>query len=246
MGNNEFDLEDFVSRICGATSRREALLIYLTGLWAVRDLKLVVASLDGTAPGFAANRDFANGAAVRSLFKNEKVLFLDPQTVREALVEGKDQIPFDYSISLDTQALSHLKPYVTGRSPEKVDLDLREVFEFIARDDVYVDPTPYMFENLDNIRDGENAANEVFFRLRAYEVLRTLDKQRFLTTGEVRSSVTDDELDARAQAAISRMYLSLADPSFVDGHRFQHAFEYAHLLKMSSIALGRPHMSIDE
>lgn len=246
IGSDEFDLETFVSGICSAGSRQKALLAYLTGLHAVRDLKFVVASPEGTAPGFAANRDFPNGAAVRSLFRTEKVLFLDPQTVREALIEGKDQIAFDYSISLDTQALSHLKPFVTGKTPEKIDPDLREVFEFIARDDVHVDPMPYMAENLGNLLDWQKAGDEIFSRLRAYEVLRTLDKQSFRDTGEAKSSLSDAELNARAQVAISRMFHNLEDPAFMEGHGFQHAFEYAHLLKMASITLGRPHASVDE
>jgi hypothetical protein len=214
MKNDEFDLENFVSRICRASTRKEVLLAYLSEFQAVQDLKFVVASPYGTVPGFAVNRDFANGAAVRSLFKSGKILFLDPETVFEELNVGKALVPFDYSISLDTQALSHLKPYVIGRTPEKIDPDLRAVFEFIARDDVFVDSTPYMSENLDNLQDGERAAEEIFSRLRAYEVLRTLDKDHFQTTGEARSTVSDAELNVRAQTTISS---SLSDYFAIHG-----------------------------
>lgn len=244
--SNEFDLEPFVERICSANSRTEAMFAYMAGLHAVWGMKFVVALPNGAEPGFAANRDFANGAAVRSLFRGEKVLFLDPETIKEALVNGNGLVPFDYSISLDTQALSHLKPFVSGRKPETIDGDLKEVFEFIARDDVHVDPLAYMAENLGNLAEGQKACDEVFSRIRAYEVLRTLDKAHFKATNEARSYLTDTELDARAQRVVAKMLHDSSDLSFMEAHGFQHAFEYAHLLKMSAIALGRPQASVDD
>jgi hypothetical protein len=242
---NEFDLEPFVERICRAKSRTEAVFAYISGLHAVWDMKFIIASPDGAEPGFAANRDFANGAAIRSLFRSEKVLFLDPKTIREAIVKRNDSIPFDYSISLDSMALSHLKPFVSGRNPAKIDPDLKEVFEFIAQDDVHVDPLAYMSENLGNLAKGQKDCDEVFSRLRAYEVLRTLDKAHFKATNEARSYLTDAELDARAQRVVAKMLHDSSDPSFMEGHGFQHAFAYAYLLKMSAIVLRRPQSSID-
>jgi len=64
---------------------------------------------------------------------------------------GVATFSIDYSISLDTQAVSYLKSFIVGSTGGSLPKDIAEVLGFITRDDVYVDPIPYVLENLHNL-----------------------------------------------------------------------------------------------
>jgi hypothetical protein len=201
-----------LANIANSDSPSEALTLFQKVAPQLKNCKIVLASNRGGIPGFAVNRSFSGGAAVRSLFKTEKVLVLDENTVREMSSE-KVTYPIDYSISLDTQALSYLEPYIDNRTA-RLPQDFDEVFKFIARDDVFVDPMPYCLENLPNL--GKPAADEkIFHKLRAYEVLRNLDSQWLHTHGKVRAYLSEQELTKCAQEQMSRMYSNHADTPFM-------------------------------
>lgn len=191
------------------------------------------------------NRAFSAGAVVRSLFKTDCVLVLDVDTLQEMETTGASIYPIDYSISLDTQALSYLEPYMAGRSASALPKDFKEVFEFIARDDVYVDPIPYLQENLCNL-DDRDAADKIFGKLKAYEVLRTIDTDCLSSKNIVRSRLSDQELSKRAQEHVSRMYMDRDHDGTMKALRFRHQFQYSCLLKMISIQLASPKANIDE
>lgn len=110
---------------------------------------------------------------MRRLFKEDHVLVLDPDTFKEMLTSGKTTYGIDYSISLDTMAFSHLAKSINTRG-EKAPRDFREVFEFLARDDVWVDGMPYLMENFIRVEllDGKRSEH-VFESIKAFEVLRT-------------------------------------------------------------------------
>lgn len=236
---------EWVARVGNADTPAEALAAYLLGATYLQDYKFVLASPRGATTGFAVNKDFPGGAAVRSLFGTERVVVLDPLTVSDMRSTNQAKYQIDYSISLDTQAVSHLEPYVSGRDPIKIDADLQEVFEFIARDEVAVDPIPYIAENLDNLKSG-SASERIFGKLKAYEVLRTLDLARLKETGEVHSLLSPAELTKRAQEFIGGMLYDRENAAMMASLRFAHQFSYVHLLKMVSIRLRWPKASVQE
>ncbi len=228
--------------IANADSLSEAVEFYKLGQPLLRDCKFVFAAKSGGTPGFAVNRTFSAGAAIRSLFGTEHVLVLDAETLNE-MFRGKATYPFDYSISLDTQALSYLEPYLAAKVT-RLPSDFKEVFDFIARTDVYVDPMPYLLENLHNL--GSQRSNElVFEKLKAYEVLRTIDSAWLKTRAEVRSVLSKPELEKRAQEHIARLLMDRGDPMVMQSLNLRHMFTYSILLKMVSVQLRVPSASVN-
>jgi hypothetical protein len=236
-------VRELLARIANSDSPSEALALFLLAAPLLRNCKIVLAAKRGGLPGFAVNRTFSGGAAVRSLFKTEKVLVLDVETVRE-MSNGKVTYPIDYSISLDTQALSYLEPYIDNRRA-RLPEDFSEVFKFIARDDVFIDPLPYRLENLPNL-DDPKAADRIFKKLRAYEVLRNLDSQWLQNHGEVRATLSELELTKLAQGQIAQMFRDRADKSLMGSLRFRYQWMYCQLLKMVLIHLQAPSGSVDQ
>ena len=238
--------EEAVACICNADSKSEALAIYIAEASKIQDYKIVLASQVGASMGFAVNRKFAKGATVRSLFKAERILVFDPTTIRDLLDNPLAKFPFDYSIALDTQAFSYLKPYVAGKAPEKINPDIQEVFDFIAQEDVFVDPIPYIAENTGKFGGDDVSAADILENMKAYEVLRTLDKQHYATTKEARSYLSADEIATFAENEVAKMRANRNDPSYTQGLGFNHAFEYACLLKMAFINFKHGGQSVDK
>jgi len=235
-----------VAKICNADSVAEAIAMYAQCWQLVGEYRFVFASVKGATPGYAVNRTFGSGAAVRSVFATERVFVLDPETFREMQVsQGPVHYPVDFSISLDTQALSYLEPYMNRSLSKKIPNDFKEVFEFIARDEVNVDPLPYINENRFNLVETK-AADRVFAKLKSYEVLRTLDKTWLETRGEVRSVLTKNELDARALKLISDMYEARRDNRMMEDLYARHQMLYLCLMKMASIQLRTPRLKLTE
>jgi hypothetical protein len=232
-----------IARICNSDSLSEAYQTYSMYSEELRDCKFVFAANQGAEPGYAINRQFSAGAAVRSLFQKDKVLVLDAETLRD-MVGGKATYQIDYSISLDTQALSYLEPYISGNLSNRLPKDMKEVFDFIAQDDVRVDPIPYILENLRNIGD-KTAAARVFEKLKAYETLRTLDLAWLKNNDQARSFLTEIELIKSAQEHMAGMYRDRENSAIMKNLRFRHQYMYCSLLKMACIQICCPAAHID-
>ncbi|WNV05169.1 hypothetical protein RP726_01870 [Candidatus Methylospira mobilis] len=200
--------------------------------------RFIFASDRGGTPGFAVNRTFSAGAAVRSLFNTERVLVLDTETAEE-MESGHSTYPIDYSISLDTNAMSYLRPYMAGKRLAPLPKDFQAVFEFIARPEVNIDPIPYFSENLPTLVNGETV-DKIFENLKAYEILRNLDGEWLKKKGEVRSTLTEQELVYRAQQLLSRMYMDIGNAPLLKEILFRHQYMYACLIKMAAIQIKSP------
>ncbi|PKM18507.1 MAG: hypothetical protein CVV11_14460 [Gammaproteobacteria bacterium HGW-Gammaproteobacteria-15] len=237
------EITQIIGEICTANSLGESLRIFNRYSNRLQNCKIIFAAKNGTIPGFSINRDFSDGSVIRSLFGSGSVLVLDRETIDEMKI-GRAIYPFDYSISLDTQALSYLEPYILGNS-SRLPKDFEEIFRFISREDVNVDPLPYILENLLNLSDPDKA-ERIFEKIKAYEVLRTIDVYALDNLGIVQSKLDNAELIKRTQELISIMYRDLSDQKVVDGVKFNFDFCYWHLLAMISIQLSTPKMSIEE
>jgi hypothetical protein len=226
-----------ILRVCHAETPLEALARFVHERTILNDCKFVFATDHGNAPGRAVHRDFPEGAAVRSLFATQHILVLDRDTIAE-MQQGQSTFGIDYSISLDTQALSYLLPFL-NRNTSKLPADITQVFTFIADPNTNVDPTPYRLENLLNLTKQPEYDARIYDRLRAYEILRTLDPQA-LAKGHPASTLTDFELTKRTQQQMASLYDWLDTPLLLERVRFKHATMYALLLKMCAIQLARP------
>lgn len=237
MTDDSLIAEQIAVRIVNSDSTNEAYKLYKVFAPLLTDYKFAFASGMGPLPGFAVNRNFSAGAAIRSLFRSERVFVLDAETAQE-MENGEASFPIDYSISLDANTMSYLEPYIAGRSG-RTPKDFGEVFAFIARPDVHVDPMPYITEKLFKLADNKKP-EAMYNNLIAYEVLRTIDVEWFQRHGEVRSTLTGTELAALAQNHMSRMYFDFANKPFMKAIAKRYHYIYACLLKMTAIQLKAP------
>ncbi len=232
-----------IAQVCHADSLAESLIRFNQYETALQDCKFVFASSDGNTPGLATHRDFEAGAAVRSLFATQTVVVIDRNTVAD-MRSGSATFGFDYSISLDTQALSYLLPYLNSNT-SKLPKDYESVFAFIAHPDTNVDPTPYRLENLFNLTKRPAEDHRIYERMRGYEILRTLDATS-LANGNPRSTLSDAELTKRTQEQMASMYSWIDTPHLMDSTRFKHGTMYCLLLKMCTLQLAKPRASAME
>jgi hypothetical protein len=239
MQMREDEKHEAIFQVVAADNIEDALEIYLSAEEYLSDFKIVLSSPRGARTGLSANRNFRGGAAIRSLFDSEFVVALDRLTVREMLFSGKSEYQIDYSISLDTQAVSHLEPYISGRDPMKIDADLKDVFNFISSDNVFVDPLPYIAENFENLKVA-SSCDRIFEKLKAYEILRTVDLEQLQYTGKIVSTVSPALLVKRTQELIAHLLYDAENAPMMEALRFAHKYSYVHLLKMVFIQFRWP------
>jgi len=230
-------IDQQIAEICRASNALEAYELFCAYEQHLGDCKIILASEHGgSTPGLAIDHTFPEGAAVRGLFRTPRVLVLDRQTVADMRSHGRANYLIDFSIALDTQALSHLQPHLQGR---RTDRDMHAVFNFIARPDVSIDPLPYQLENLENLHDPRSA-DFIFNKLRAYEILRTIDYGHLELHGEVRSRRDEPELQQRTQQMIAGMYSQVEDNAFMRVVRRGRDVVYLYLLKMVHLQFSAP------
>lgn len=229
-----------IQEIATAEFFSESLALFNVTKEMLGDCKFIFAADNGPLPGLSVGRDFENGSAVRSLFSTERVLVLDKETLNE-MSKGTAKFQIDYSISLDTQALSYLEPYIIGNS-SKLPKDFKEIFSFISQGNVFVDPLPYIHENYQNLTN-EKSAERIFSKLKAYEVLRNLDIGELENKSIVKASISEEELMSITQQQISRMYRDLDNAPYMKELDISFNYQYAHLLKMICIQLENPKKS---
>ena len=240
VDNKSREVNFYIHEICTATTNQEAKALYQLFKPYLPPCKFIFSSDSGVMPGLSVNREFSSGAVIRSLFQSNNVVVLDPDTLRE-MNDGGALFPIDYSISLDTQALSYLEPYIAGNT-SKIPDDYSEVFNFIAQENVFVDPLPYCYENLHNLKDQEKS-EKIFNKIKSYEILRTIDEDQLKTKGLVISKLSEKELIKQTQEHLSRMHMNLSDKKFMDALEFQQQFMYCQLLMMAKIQICHPQKS---
>lgn len=237
--------EHLIAGICTSSNADAALAKFMLVHEELANVRILFATdkAGGVSLATTSNRQFSEGAAVRSLFPTPGVLVLDCDTVRE-VQSGPATFPVDHSLSLDTQAVSYLRPFLHGGS-NRLPKDIAEVFDFIARPDVDVNPLPYTYENLDNLGDKHNE-QEILGILESYQILRTLDVDCLHASGVVRSELSDDDLKQAAAKSLEGMRKRRAEPGFYGGLKFRHGVLYACLLKMAEVQLRRASADVDD
>jgi hypothetical protein len=190
----------------------------------------------GFESGLSKNLDFSSGGAIRSLFNKPKLLVLNQVALKDMASKGKVDFAIDYSIGLDTQALSYLEPYFNGRV-KRLPRDFKEVFDFIIKPNVNVDPSPYQDENLVRLHLKYDA-KKIFNKIRGYELFKTIDINRYHKNNVIVSKCTDKELDKRTQEFMSHLYMLLDNKYYVEGLTRQFYYNYWHILAMVYINLN--------
>nr|WP_314426575.1 hypothetical protein [uncultured Erwinia sp.] len=235
--------EKLVMEIGNGDSLVESLTLYRACYKIIPEYKFVFSSPKGSYPGFQFNKKFTHGASIRSLFNDENVLVLDPQTIEEMFSEnGRATFKIDYSISLDNQALSYLQPYISGRKIDHGN-DIYEIFEFLVQKNIQIDPTPYGIENIDNLDDVDNHP-KIYDKLLGYEFIKSIDHERFKLTGELDAKTSKLELLINTDNHFNRLLSNSRDEGFREEIKDRYNQIYSYLLMMSIIQIRSPSRSI--
>ncbi|KAF0854971.1 hypothetical protein [Pantoea dispersa] len=207
----------------------------------IPEYKFVFSSPKGPYPGFQSNMKFKNGASIRSLFNDENVIVMDPDTIGEMFGEGVSTFKIDYSISLDSQALSYLQPYINGKKAG-LDDDIEEIFKFISHENTQVDSVLYEIENLKNMDDSSNH-HKIFDKLLGYEFIKKFDTYKFYQTGCLSSKMSKAELLLNTDRHFGNMLRKNKNEEFRKAilERYNHIYIY--LLKISIIQISSPSRS---
>jgi hypothetical protein len=237
----QMSAEQLAAYLCAAQTNAEAYTIYGLCRDKLAGWRFVLASDRGPTRGFAVNRVFAHGAAIRSPFSTDRVIVLDETTYHE-MQSGTALIGIDFSISLDTQAISYIQPFLEGKLG-RLPKDFLEVVMFLARPEVNCDPMPYMLENYRNLSDPKNY-EAIFRKVRGYEVLRSLDASHLNEKGEIRSRLSEAELNKKAQETLGDWLFT--EKGFIDALEQRHRTVYCLILKMAEIQLGNRGMNQSE
>lgn len=227
--------------VCTAETQADAIKIFTEYQMLLHNCRFIFASSNGAIPGLSINHNFSATGVIRSLFKTDKVWLLDRTTLKEMYAQGSTNFSIDYSISLDTQALSYLEPYINDTS-KKIPADFTEVFEFLARTDVNVDPMPYLYENL--LKEASDVDfDKIFSKYRAYEILRSLNLEHLNTNKQIRSKLSHEHLNIQTQKNLAKIMYEIND--HVKEHlNLRIDFYYCILLKIAIIHSYRPKLTI--
>ncbi|EPF6763602.1 hypothetical protein MKP23_003372, partial [Acinetobacter baumannii] len=179
----KLDLQEIIYNIVYADNFESSLKIYERYFYDLIGYKFILTfdNDGGAVTGQSIDKYFSKGASVKSLFSEKKVFVLDEDTYNQMKIYGKSDFLIDYSISLDTMALSYLEPFIYTPKNNQLHDKIKEVFDFISRDDVFVDASPYILENSFNFLD-QSKVDKIFNRIKAYEFLRNFDSEFYNKT----------------------------------------------------------------
>lgn len=235
--------ERLVMEIGSAEDLSASLKIYTSFYLLIPEYKFVFSSPKGPYPGFQTNKKFEHGASIRSLFNDENVFVMDPKTIEEMFSDkGHSTFKIDYSISLDSQALSYLRPYIKGKV-SGLDDDIEEIFKFISHKNTQVDSVLYELENLENL-DGKESHHKIFDKLMGYEFIKDVDLIKSGTTGILTSKISQGELFLNTDKHFSSLLTKHKDSEFRRALRYRYDSIYAYVLMMSIIQIKSPARSL--
>lgn len=224
--------------VCSAPTLLESLMIFETNKDILKDCKFIFTS-EGVAniPEYSRQRKFSNGAGVYNIFASEKIVVLDTN-VLEAMKKGTANYSVDYSVSLDTMAVSYLRPYLNNRE-HRVPKDFKEIFCFLAQEDVNIDPMPYMFENTQNINDPLKI-DSIFEILKAYEILKNIDTKLLNENDIIRPRISEKQIGDNARKNLDTIFEISKNRDTVEFINNPYNLKYCLLLKIALIQLKNP------
>lgn len=200
MSNNEMNL---VRDILSSDSSLKASLMVYNNKDLLRGWNFILTGGDKkNIPTYVTEKTFSNGAIISSIFSNSELVFLNNDIVDKMMI-GKADIKIDYSIALDTQMVSYLKPFL-NKQESRIPKGYDEIFDFIVRNDVNIDDIPFIYENIPNISNFQNI-DKIRERLEAYEILKTIDKEKYKSNKVICSKLTQEEINKSVLDTINNM-----------------------------------------
>lgn len=150
-------------------------------------------------------RNFPKGGFLRPLFAHDNLYFLSQRIAEEQWLGIVSPIKMDSTVEFDTNMASYVEGFVEGRQNSNT-AKVREVLDFVIMGDrVNFGYNFYALENALGYYDGSRVPS-IRRNLRAIMKLDHLDVTRYKTTGEVVATITDQELDVKADEKLHEFY----------------------------------------
>ncbi|MEB7641189.1 hypothetical protein [Acinetobacter pittii] len=237
---------ELIDKIVNSTNMREAIKIYGENLVYLRGYKfiLTVNSNEGFITGESIDKDFSNGGVIRSLYGSNRVFILDEVSFSEMIKTQEAKFRIDYSISMDTQAVSYLEPYIENKLT-RIPADMLEMVDFLVLNNINYDSFPYQFENLFNISDLTKN-EKIFKKIKAYEFFKNIDVSLYKKDRVLRTKLSDEELNILAQTRISYEMHNLSDGGFSKALNQRFNYVYFTLLVIVIIQFENPDNNLVE
>lgn len=150
-------------------------------------------------------RDFPKGGFLRPLFAHDNLFFLDGRIALEQYLGVKSPLDIDSTVEFDTNVASYVEGFVENRQGHNSE-GVKEVLDFvITTERVNFGYNFYALENARGFYDG-NLAPSILRNLRAIMKLDYLDKREYRTTGVIGATITDEELQVKAEEKLHELY----------------------------------------
>lgn len=195
---------DIIKEVIRADNLLQSLSIFINNRSILRNYKFIFLE-DGKSniPQYTQKRYFSDGALIYNIFANERLIFLDDNIVNQ-MECGNAMIKIDYSVSLDTQGISCLEPYLKKKDNNRLPKDFKEVLNFLVENNVNIDPMPYIIENIHNIKN-KDSIKRIKEKLKAYEVLKNIDIEQYQENNKVVTLKSEMDIEKEIEAYLDLM-----------------------------------------
>lgn len=240
------EIEKIIAAIVEAGNINDAVLLFSANFDLLENYIFFVSYDESSAilPSHAVDKDFKKTGAVRGLYQYKNVYIISRETIGNLLLKKEQIIPIDYSISLDTQAVSYLHRFFLEPEHKKLPLDFKEFFKFIADPKVNADPMPHMIENIYNLKNGGNI-HAIYDVKYAYEKFRNIDYNYYIEENKFRFLIDDYEIKKIAQEQISKEIYRLSDTQFFEEYEKSFNIQYIIILIIAVIRWKYPQKHIN-
>lgn len=148
-------------------------------------------------------------------FMSEKIFFLDNNIIHTMLNNEDVQVPYDYSIMLDTNYTSYIKWFLNGRNqPHSLENSTYKTLDVLLRNNFNYDTTFYLLENYMNLfssgEDKFTVSNPkhlaVYENLYYVELFKSIDQKKYVECNKLEYTISENEARQNTDRIISLFY----------------------------------------
>lgn len=240
------EIEKIIAAIVEAENINDAVLLFSTNFDLLENYIFFVSHDESSAilPSHAIDKDFKNTCAIRGLYQYKNVYIISSETIGNLLLKKEKKVPIDYSISLDTQAVSYFHRFFIDPEHKELPPDFKEFFKFIADPEINADPMPHMIENIYNLKNGGNI-HAIYDVKYAYEKFRNIDYKYYIKENKFRFLIDNCEMKKISQEQISKEIYRLSDSQFFDEYEKSFNIQYIIILIIAVVRWKYPRKHIN-
>lgn len=191
MNSQENRKKIAIRKVLSQNNMKDTLNIFEEESEALKDCRFMFFSNDigYELPDYIQNKKIEK-CLLHSLIAKRKMLVLDNITFKEMKLNGKSDYYIDICVALDTQTVSYLRNIFT-KNPNKIPEDKKEFIDYLIKNNINYDYSLYVIENANKINLQKI---ETFENILACERFKCLDIEKYLKSGVISYTKTENEL----------------------------------------------------